>query len=96
MKLTTAQLRKIIKEEVMKQKALNEYGLGALADDAQISKVKATLSTFVEHLRASAEAELNGDPQDVQDAVHAALEELMAEVFSEAGFSEMPLGYYRG
>lgn len=99
MKLTTRQLRRIIAEEVQRaagQERLAEYGMGALADAAEITKVKAALAAFVAHLKDAAAAEHGDDPQEVQDAVHSALEELMEEVFSEAGFAEMPLGYYRG
>ena len=99
MKLTANQLRSIIREEVKRAataKQLNEVRMGALADAAEITKVKAALSVFIEHLRGAAEAEYGGDPEEVQDAVHSALDELVEEAFSEAGFEEMPLGYYRG
>lgn len=100
MKLTSAQLRRIIAEEVQRASSgpqrLAEYGMGALADAAEITKVKAALAAFVAHLQDAAAAEYGDDPQEVQDAVHSALDELMEEVFSEAGFQEMPLGYYRG
>ena len=98
MKLTATQLRKIIAEEVKlatASKQLNEYGLGALADASELTKVKTALAAFVEHLKESAAAE-GEDPGDIQDTVHSALDELMEEVFSEAGFSAMPRGYYRG
>lgn len=99
MKLTATQLRKIIAEEVQRaagSQRLLEVGLGGLADDAEITKVKGALAGFVEHLRAAAEVEYGGDPQEVQDAVHHALDELMEEVFLAAGFEEMSFGYYRG
>lgn len=99
MKLTPAQLKKIIAEEVKlatASKQLNEYGLGALADASELTKVKSALATFVEHLKESAVAAGSTDPGDIQDTVHSALDELMEEVFSEAGFEAMPLGYYRG
>jgi hypothetical protein len=54
MKLTATQLRKIISEEVKRataSKQLNEYGLGALADNSELTKVKTALAAFVEHLR---------------------------------------------
>jgi hypothetical protein len=99
MKLTANQLRSIIAEEVKRASAakqLNEVGMGALADNAEITKVKAALAVFIEHLRGAAEVEYGGDPGEVQDAVHLALDELMEEALKAAGFAPGPLGYYRG
>lgn len=99
MKLTAAQLKKIIAEEVRRTtaKQLNEYGMGALASSSQIETAKAALAVFIEQVRAAAEDSGDySDPGEVQDAVHSALDELMEEAFSEAGFEAMPPGYYRG
>jgi len=91
MKLTATQLRQIIAEEVKAVKRLHEAPMQPHVTAARQS-AKAALLAYVEAGWAAAD----GDPQDVQDEVHSALDELMREVFSEAGFSEMPLGYYQG
>lgn len=100
MKLTASQLRKIIAEEIKRTataKQLNEYGMGSLASVSQIETAKAALSVFIDQVKTAAEDSGDySDPGEVQDAVHSALDELMEEAFSEAGFEEMPPGYYRG
>ena len=93
MKLTPAQLRRIIAEEVMKQKALNEYGLGALADVSVLDTAKqdvmaalladdtnaavAAADVLMDHLLTQAEGE-------DEDAVDSAMSEFWDEVAADA------------
>ena len=85
MKLTATQLKRIIAEEIKKQKTLNEYGLGASASDKSINAAKMALDM----VRKEIEENLAGEgyeETELEDFAAAALTELFKEYMDEIGY----------
>ena len=85
MKLTPGQLRRIIKEEVMKQKSINEYGLGASASSESIEKAKAALDALRIEIENNL-ADVGNEEEDIEDMAAEALVELFKEFMDGIGY----------
>lgn len=85
MKITATQLKRIIAEEIKKQKTLNEYGLGGSASVKSINAVK----TALDMARIEIEEHLAGEgyeETELEDFAAAALTELFKEYMDEIGY----------
>jgi len=85
MKLTTTHLKQIIREEITKQKMLNEYGLGASATPRSIEVAKAALDTLRIEIEKNL-AEEGYKEEELEDFAAAALTELFKEYMDEIGY----------
>jgi len=87
MKLTTAQLKQIIKEELEKQVVAENYGpgLGAYADLAVVDSAKRALDELRKNVEKNAIDE-GMDELDAEDLARDALSQLFEEFMSQIGY----------